>query len=849
MPVWVQDPKPAQVITVAKSGGDYTSVATAIAAASGASATNPILIKICPGIYDEPPFTIPSYVTVAGDGPYATELRTTNNLAHFITGSPESGLSDMAIRGPSNAGFACINFETAGTSPFRVFDVELHSGYYGIWCHPLASGIMVIDEVFNYSHGLLHTFVYCSDRGILRGAVCAYRDDAAKGNTYGYRCDGANAQINLDACLYKDAAGTYGYYANNGAQMRTSACTISAAVTGLYVGPNGASKVDAIGMVIRPVVTNHIDVDSVTAEVLFSGTASQSKINVAAGASFVANFSDPAGGATEGTVNIGELYLGDATGNEIPVRDYLWYTASTALADGGEVTRNVGGGLKLDVAAGECFTSALPGTGVLEFYWNAVTLDMTDDSLSWIIVNNVGVVSESLATPDPRVSVVLAQVVTRSGQVVFLGKGTATQAFQPISELNEYRYLSNGPRALSGIATSANAAPLKIDIDGGNFYIGANKQTVLSGTAVTFTAWYRSAAPGNPWVAVTGQTLIDDEQFNDIAGGGGLVAIPGGESTGHVTYVVSTEAGAEYHVVYGQMTDLLVANITLPTPPDWLQYTAARSGMVVVLKSAGAITQINDERQFGLASGTSGGGGVTDHALLAGLAVGDDHPQYQLEAERDIALGYPTLTAAALLKQAQIPFTATAASNVTDGLPSAGAGTEVARQNHVHFHGNLAAVDGVLAALHSNAVAGVTPGFMSAADKTKLDLYPATRDYQTATSLARSTYNTDTTFQSKVALTTGALTGTYEVTWHCVLDGSATNQNVEVQLYNTTDAAIVGVVRVFRPTNSAERTTMGGFAEVTFTGAAKTFTMQYRTANTGSTVGIADARIKIVRVA
>lgn len=146
-------------------------------------------------------------------------------------------------------------------------------------------------------------------------------------------------------------------------------------------------------------------------------------------------------------------------------------------------------------------------------------------------------------------------------------------------------------------------------------------------------------------------------------------------------------------------------------------------------------------------------------------------------------------------------------------------------------------------------------GLMTAAQFTKLagiatgatvNVYG--NNYQTAISLARSTYNTNTNFQNKVTLTTAALTGTYRVGWTAVIDGSQTNQNVEAQLYNNTDAAILGVVQVFRPTNAAERVQVGGFAEVVFTGAAKDFIIQYRTANTASTVGIADARIEFYRV-
>lgn len=163
---------------------------------------------------------------------------------------------------------------------------------------------------------------------------------------------------------------------------------------------------------------------------------------------------------------------------------------------------------------------------------------------------------------------------------------------------------------------------------------------------------------------------------------------------------------------------------------------------------------------------------------------------------------------------------------------------------------------GTTPAISISAATTGAAGSMSSADKTKLDGVAAGatvnvfgNNYQSAISAGRSTYNTNTTFQTKATLTTpGSLTGTYMIEWMYILDDSATNQNVEARLYNTTDAAIVGGLNVMRPTNSAERRLYSGFAEVTMAGVAKTFELQYRTANAGTTVGIAEARIKFYRV-
>lgn len=121
-------------------------------------------------------------------------------------------------------------------------------------------------------------------------------------------------------------------------------------------------------------------------------------------------------------------------------------------------------------------------------------------------------------------------------------------------------------------------------------------------------------------------------------------------------------------------------------------------------------------------------------------------------------------------------------------------------------------------------------------------------NYQTAISTARST-TTSATMQDKTTLTTGALTGTYRVGWCSVIDAAtASNKLVEAQLYNVTDAAVVGAVQIQRPSAATPRHFAGGFAEVVFTGAAKTFKIQYRSPDGSTTVGIQDARIELWRV-
>jgi len=68
-------PRPAQVVWVAQSGGDYTTLSAALESITDNSASKPYLIKIAPGVYTEKSSTtLKNYVDIEGSGEGITTL-------------------------------------------------------------------------------------------------------------------------------------------------------------------------------------------------------------------------------------------------------------------------------------------------------------------------------------------------------------------------------------------------------------------------------------------------------------------------------------------------------------------------------------------------------------------------------------------------------------------------------------------------------------------------------------------------------------------------------------------------------------------------------------------------------
>ncbi|MBU0480868.1 MAG: hypothetical protein KKG47_07185 [Proteobacteria bacterium] len=79
--------KPANVVVVALSGGDFTSPVAAVNSISGASAANPYLVKVMPGVYDigDASLQMKEYVYLEGSGRENTTITSSVNNIDFDT--------------------------------------------------------------------------------------------------------------------------------------------------------------------------------------------------------------------------------------------------------------------------------------------------------------------------------------------------------------------------------------------------------------------------------------------------------------------------------------------------------------------------------------------------------------------------------------------------------------------------------------------------------------------------------------------------------------------------------------------------------------------------------------------
>ncbi len=104
----------ANVVTVAQSGGDYASVAAALTAITNASASNPYLVRVMPGIYTETELvTVRPYVHVQGSGPLVTIITSARSA-----GSPGNAAATVELQ--ENGRMSNITVRNTGVGTFGI---------------------------------------------------------------------------------------------------------------------------------------------------------------------------------------------------------------------------------------------------------------------------------------------------------------------------------------------------------------------------------------------------------------------------------------------------------------------------------------------------------------------------------------------------------------------------------------------------------------------------------------------------------------------------------------------------------------------------------------------------------
>lgn len=185
-------PAPANTIVVAKTGGHFDTVADAIASITDAGASNPYLVQVYPGVYDETQaIVVPGFVHLSGAGPGISSIRrsagsaTQNPEAAVITLESDSRLSAVRVE----------NDDAANTFAFGVFGIGLSEN----------TVVDDVDVVVNGSGGVGHYAFFFRDSDIrLRDSSGTAQGASTVNSGFASSDDGGPfAQPRIERCSFE----------------------------------------------------------------------------------------------------------------------------------------------------------------------------------------------------------------------------------------------------------------------------------------------------------------------------------------------------------------------------------------------------------------------------------------------------------------------------------------------------------------------------------------------------------------------------------------------------------------------------------------------------------------------
>jgi hypothetical protein len=734
--------------------GEFTDLALAVASITDSDPqTKPYIISLGAGdhIGDNSlgPIVIPSGVSIRGEGINTARVSPSNPNEHLFqlgTLTEIAFLNLKGITGSIGSGKAAIYCEDVGDFA-QIHKVSIYDFDIGIenFANTASSNLYTeytdINGDFTYAVKSVATSPQ-SSRTQLENFYTYPSNGTSPTHIY---CSGPNAQLIMNSTGLFGSTDNVGIYIEDGCNVSISDTFIreftGSASIGLIAANVGAGPVLESSGISFSSNLKDVLIDNPATVGSISIIADKNKVTVNPSSSIVVFLNNSTAGGISFT---GEFNYDSLEFNKVKDIGPLITTSSTmGIYEGGALSS--GGGLVVNIGAFKGYVSTTSPTlnDVKYLISGAQTITVPDNSDVFIYINNSGILSYGYNTPDTINEIHLGRVVTESGAILYIEE----------SSFNSHHYSNQadrmfreaiGPVYNFGSAVAENGTR-QLDVSSGEYYFSQKEYALAGGTAITWDSFYKSATVGI-YTRVSGDNVVSNSLYDD--GSGTLAAIPTGKYAKHSMYVLG-DGTEKYLLVYAQATHNTLSEVSvaaLPTPPSFVRGAFARVASFIVQEGVTNIVQVLDERPRIGFSSTSVSGGITDHASLSGLTNPAAHPQYLLRDGSNVMTGTLDLNSNPIINTSTVngvtvdshaarhrfngadPFLSATPQTVGSANAEGVDNIHFSRADHVHSHGSLAG-----GSTHAAATTTVN-GYMSAADKVKLDAISTTVSAVTASS-------------------------------------------------------------------------------------------------------------------
>jgi len=613
----------SNVVTVAKSGGDFTNIADAVDSIVDSSSNNRYVVRVAPGRYVEREILMQGkeFISVVGDDILQVLVVASASTQNIFTLGNNNELSFMTISGATNGvALNCTNLD--GFS--LVHKISIYDCDTNVFVHSTSANSNFYGEYMDFNGTYSYGTRVLAENGFTAYANIEnyYNYPSGPNTTIGNSVQGSGATLSVFVGdgIGNGVSGSTNYEISDYASLNTTTTTAEGwdyCLRNLNVGGPCRFDIDSLSVVNS--MTYDISVEHSGTFGTFNGSSTHTKIHTLS-ENIYWSFLDSNDGELEITRKMSVTFQ---DGTHTDASTLIFEGSTMGLIDGGVIT--VVSGLTINVSSGFGYLEKTVGSEIyLRVNFPSTNLVLSPNTNNYIFFNDNEILSVSNTAPDSTQNIILGRVVTHSSSIAFID-ASPYNASHTSNGLSMFNRDALGPIYSSGSLVTQNATPFHLNISSGVYHFSENMFSPTGGTNVTFSQYVRNGS-GSWNVTQTSSVAVGYDNNT-----GSVVSLPTSAFTKHTLYVVGQCINEKYFLVLGQTNyaSLVLAEAAdLPTPPTYFDDSVAPIASIFVQQGYSGITQIQDIRPV-IGFKAAGVSATAVHANLLGLSS-DDHTQYLL---------------------------------------------------------------------------------------------------------------------------------------------------------------------------------------------------------------------------
>lgn len=613
--------KDQRIITVAKKGGDFSSISDAVNSITDSSDINRYTVEVGPGVFTENLIDLSSkpYVSIVGSNIQTTQIFASASNQHLIKMGIFNEVSFLSLNNVG-VGYSAILAEDSGDFS-QLHKVSFYNCDTGIKINTTSQETVFYGEYVDFN-GTYSTAVGVQSTNGQRAFANIENFYCFPGNTGSYATyvTGTSSELNVSVATFEGVGDDYAFYLENGGKLNVSSVDVVGFGTGLWVPNVGtASFFDFGNVTFADDVVTTINIQQPNTRGFFQGSLFDHTTIQSNSQDIYWQFLDRIDGELNITRKLSITY-GDLTTTDAST--LLFETAPMGVISGGVISEVIG--TTVSVSSGYGYLEVTTGEVHKRIDWNTSTLFLPSSSSEYIFINENSILTHDTTLPNSDNNIILGRVATFNGSIVFIDN-TRFDTKHAANKLNLFNRKALGSVYESGSLVSQGTPDFSLNVTSGSYWYGDRNFQPSGGTSITFYQVYRDGL--GSWV-ISGTNSVTSKYDNNS---GSLITMSASYFTKHTLYVVGQGVDEKYLLLIGQNQYLNLVDAEdapLPTPPTYFEDGVTSISSIYVQQGATGILQVEDIRPV-IGFKSSGVNASADHGNLLGLSD-DDHPQYLL---------------------------------------------------------------------------------------------------------------------------------------------------------------------------------------------------------------------------